>query len=227
MLKKSDLSKQFELVVKQEIKNYQDSHNAVLQAIRDLKENISVVEFYSKEAFAKLECRQSKILLEISELSKSMKALESKCDRRLNDLEKFRVDAINEIGIQIDISLKNAKINELNEIRINEIKMVLEDVDDDIKRYPVMISNFFDAIQSKLSKDLKRMKEEILSLPSEADKIRDEYDEKIDCHKIDTEGILKEIRVSRKDMIVIQKQIENIYTLIERLKKKENDFVTS
>ena len=227
MLKKSDLSKQFELVVKQEIKNYQDSHNLVLQAIRDLKENISVVEFYCKETFAKLECRQSKIILEVSELSKSIKSLESKCDRKFNDLDRFKADCTNEIGLQVDLSLRNSRKNEFNENRIDEIKKVAEDLSDEIKGFPIVISNYFDSINYRIAKDFKKMKEEILSLPSEADKIRDEYDEKINCHKVDTEGIMKEIRISRKDMIVIQKQIENIYTLISRLKKNGGDFVTS
>jgi len=221
MLKKSDLSKQFELVVKQEIKNYQDSHNLVLQAIRDLKEGISVVEFYSKEAFSKLECRQSKIILEIVELSKSMKELESKCDRNFSNMEKVKSDCTNELGMHIDLSLRNSRKNEFNENRIDEIKKVIEDMDDDIKGFPIVISNYFDSINYRIAKDFKRMKEEILSLPSAVDEIRKDYDEKINCHKVDTEGIMKEIRISRKDMIIIQKQIENIYTLIERLKKAE------
>jgi len=123
--------------------------------------------------------------------------------------------------MQIDISLKNSRKNEFNENRIDEIKKVVEDLQDEIQIYPITISNYFDSINYRISKDFKRMKEEILSIPSEVDKIREEYDEKIDCHKIDTEGILKEIRISRKDMIVIQKQIENIYTRLDRITKKE------
>jgi len=38
--------------------------------------------------------------------------------------------------------------------------------------------------------------------------------------KIDREGVLKEIRTYKKDMFYIEKKIENIYTLIERLNKR-------
>lgn len=221
MLKKSDLAKQFELVVKQEIKNYQDSHNFILQSIRDLKENIHVVEYFAKEAFAKLECRQSKMFSEINELSNELKSLERRCDSRFNDLERFRGDSGKESTLQKHLLKKNEEEILKIDAKIDEVFEMIEELKNDCKTQSLSISNNFDFIQNKLSKDLIRMKDDILSIPSEAEKIRVEYDDKIDCHKIDVEGILKEIRISRKDMIVIQKQIENIYTLISRLKKQE------
>jgi hypothetical protein len=38
--------------------------------------------------------------------------------------------------------------------------------------------------------------------------------------KIDREGVLKEIRVWEKTILIIEKKIENIYTLIERINKR-------
>jgi len=38
--------------------------------------------------------------------------------------------------------------------------------------------------------------------------------------KIDREGVLKEVRVWEKTIFIIEKKIENIYTLIERINKR-------
>ncbi len=54
MLNRNDLAKQFELVVKQEIKNYQDSLNFVLQSIRELKESVYNVNQEQLENYAAL-----------------------------------------------------------------------------------------------------------------------------------------------------------------------------
>ena len=45
-------------------------------------------------------------------------------------------------------------------------------------------------------------------------------DEKIASHKVDVAGIIREISVNKKDMMVIEKKIENIYTLIARSESK-------
>ena len=39
-------------------------------------------------------------------------------------------------------------------------------------------------------------------------------------YKLDSTGVLKEIQVYKKSMFIIEKKIENIYTLIERLDKR-------
>jgi len=52
MLNKNDLAKQFELVVKQEIKNYQDSLNFVLQSIDELKKDIKQLNSDMLENYA-------------------------------------------------------------------------------------------------------------------------------------------------------------------------------
>ena len=44
----------------------------------------------------------------------------------------------------------------------------------------------------------------------------------IQTFKVDSTGILEELRIYKKEMFIIDKKIENIYTLIERLQKRED-----
>ena len=75
-------------------------------------------------------------------------------------------------------------------------------------------------VELKLKDNLEKLKKEIIELPSESKAMRSEFLEKIDMHRIDVAGVLKEVRVTRKEVMVLQKNIEAIYSLIDGLKKK-------
>jgi len=74
MLNRNDLAKQFELVVKQEIKNYQEQFNAILQQLRDLKLNIEQVHKDSLEKHALLHSFQGVIASSVEEIKKKLDA---------------------------------------------------------------------------------------------------------------------------------------------------------
>ncbi len=61
-----------------------------------------------------------------------------------------------------------------------------------------------------------------MDAPTEASLVRNELEQKIYAHKVDVSGIMKELTVFKKENVVIEKKLENIYTLIERLQKQEN-----
>lgn len=46
-------------------------------------------------------------------------------------------------------------------------------------------------------------------------------EERYNLNKMDREGVIREIRIREKEIFIIEKKIENIYTLIERINKKE------
>lgn len=223
MLKKNDLAKQFELVVKQEIKNYQDSLNFVLQSIRDLKDSIEEVRNESLENYAMIHSQQSELAILYQILQKNHEDIEKKLQSHINDTETFKKKATDEIGMHGDTSMQNSRKNEFNANQIAHTNGRLETVEDEMRGHSLIISTSLENMKFKLSKDMNRMKQEILSMPSDAQGIRQELIEKINTHNVDVEGILREIRVSRHDMMVFEKKLENIYTLLDRLKKSEGE----
>lgn len=221
MLKKADLSKQFELVVQQEIKNYQDSLNFILQTIRQLKDSIQEARTEALENYALIHSQQVDLCAQIQALHLSHSDSQKRLQNHINDSEFFKQKAINEIATHAYRGIENSKKIEYIENKHKYINLRLETFEDEMKGNSLLISNSFDNIKFNMAKDSARMKQEILSLPSEAESLRKDFDEKITANKVDVECILKEIRINRKEMVILEKKIENIYTLIERLKKPE------
>ena len=48
----------------------------------------------------------------------------------------------------------------------------------------------------------------------------EQIEENFHVTKLDKEGVLKEVRIYEKTIFIIEKKIENIYTLIERINKR-------
>lgn len=223
MLKKSDLARQFELVVKQEIKNYQDSLNFVLQSINELKDEIKLAKSESLDRYATIHSQQNDLTIQLQLIQKAQSETEKNIGNHGYDLKTFKEKATGEIGMACDASMSNSRKNEANQNTIRDVRVSVETLEDEIKGHSLTISKSFDNIHFKLSKDLKKMKEEILSIPSEAKQVREDLIELISCHKVDVRGIMREIVVYKKEALIIQKKIENIYTLIERLQGRLNE----
>jgi hypothetical protein len=71
---------------------------------------------------------------------------------------------------------------------------------------------------SKRHEDLWSKVDALQSLISDQNK---ELEKKIQTFKVDSDGVLQELRIYKKEMFIIDKKIENIYTLIERLQNRE------
>lgn len=219
MLKKNDLAKQFELVVQQEIKNYNDSLSAINSKLNSLSAEINNVEQKMVKNNATV-CSQIKSLeIEIQKIKCNLEFGQKKLESKTNDQDVKLENHKKSLFTLHELEKKNAE-------HLNELLRKIQFLSDDLKNVFHLFSkterhfcNELTAIEFKLNKNIFKAKEEILSQPSEAHKVRKDLEEKISSHSLDVNGIMKEIRFSRHDMMVMEKKIENIYTLIERLQK--------
>ncbi len=221
MLKKADLAKQFEHVVKQEIQNYQNSLNDVLQSIRDVKISIEQVHNEALENYALIHRQQQSLESRFCDVYKHMDDRFKKHSNQFDDFERVRnnlMDRISLIGSDVAYQIQK---NETNMNRMDHLSGNLETIEDEVRGFSLGISATFENIRVKLSKELLKMKEEILSKPSEAIAMKSELEDKINSHKVDVAGIMKEIKTYKKEMMISEKKIENLYTLVGRLKKPE------
>ena len=85
MLNRNDLAKQFELIVKQEIKNHKDSLNFILQSLRDLRKEIQEIKEDSLENYAAIHAQQCLYSIEFDNYKKDFADLSSKLDRYISD----------------------------------------------------------------------------------------------------------------------------------------------
>ena len=217
MLKRNDLAKQFELVVQQEIKNYNDSLNGILDSIRNLKIEIKEVSKNNLENYGAIHSAQTNLSIELENIKDFLKILAEKFDRHFNDqtvvnernaLEMRDIKGAFHSKKIIDDNV-NSKIKALSD-QIYSVEALVEG------NHRVTNDNL-DDIMRRFRQEILKAKKDILDAPTEAALVRKELEEKIVSHTVDVAGIMRELRLFKHDNMVAEKKIENIYTLIGRL----------
>ncbi len=221
MLKKNDLSKQFELVVKQEIKNYQDSLNFVLQSIKELKESIKEVNDQALENYASLHSEQNEIKIELQNLRDVFMESYKTFHNHINDQRVVNQRNQNQILDVTNEIFKRINFDGNYQSKYENLWSELGNLKSKTETNQRVLNDNLDDLLRRFRQEILKTKKEILESPSDARLIKDELEEKIYRHTIDVEGIMRELRIYKHDNMVTQKKIENIYTLIERLKKSE------
>jgi hypothetical protein len=99
-----------------------------------------------------------------------------------------------------------------------------KEVDERVKGATMSHLNSFQDLQKQLKELLKLAKDDFEKYKSATEKkfseLIDTIEKRFNVTKIDREGVLKEIRIYGKTIFIIEKKIENIYTLIERINKR-------
>lgn len=221
MLKRSDLAKQFELVVQQEIKNFQDSLNSVLQSIRDLNANIETLHNESLENHALIHSAQCDLASEIKNIKENFSDLDSRFKRFQNDQRILNERNAKEINDISDAVMKKIKIDSNFQNKIDDVCKLISAQDRKNQANFNQFSARCDDLLLHFSKVIAKVKKEILEAPTEAGIVKKQLEEKLACHIVDVAGIMRELKIYKHDNVVTQKKIEQIYTLIDRLHNKE------
>lgn len=221
MIQKNHLVKQFELLTQQEIKNYQDSLNFVLQSINQLKDSIEEMRKNSLANYAAIHSLQIHMGIELQHIKNNLDNINQRVDRNFTDQKSVNEkNNLEIISIKDEISLKVSRYNNFEKKLINLSTNIdrIKEISDNTMN---ILGEKIDIISRRFSNDLIKTKNEILNSPSEASQVKKILEEKIDCHKVDVAGIMRELLIYKKENVVTEKKIENIYTLIDRLKKSE------
>jgi polyhydroxyalkanoate synthesis regulator phasin len=70
------------------------------------------------------------------------------------------------------------------------------------------ICDYVEDIEKKMSDNLTKLSKDLFAT-----------NESVDTIKIDSSGVLKELQAYKKSMLILEKKIEHIYTLIDRSKR--------
>lgn len=216
MLSRKDLSKEFELVVKQEIKNYNDTVLATNVSLNDCHKKIDELSEKVNRRFAELDTKlldkDSKFFIHKESIDRSI----SQLLKMLGDLDSQVVVYLNNSinlrqSLADNYSLKSEVYNLSDEFegRLSHLNLKIHQISENF-------SHKLEMIERSFVDKFDKLKKEILDRPSEAQDVKRELENKINSACIDAEGILKELRILKKDALISEKKIENIYTLIER-----------
>lgn len=220
MLRKKDIVKQFELVVKQEIIEHNKAVEASNLSLNYLTTKLAEYKKIIDSRMLKTENRLDSIQREVDVCHSSFSSMYADFKKLKSDQFNLNTRNYNEIEI-IDQSVETVHRNQ------QKSEKLIDSLEEDI----IIINKAIDALAkvgdsrdqrltNRIIKSIKIMKEEILYSPSEAEAVKKELIEKLSMNKIDNEGLIREITILKKDCFIKEKQIENLYTLIERISKK-------
>jgi len=221
MLKKKDIVKEFELVVKQEIIEHNKAISASNLAVNTLSAKLVDSNNLIDSRLLKTQNRLYAIQREIDVCHSSFhstyndfKVLKDE-QAILNERNHKKIDTIDQSIETIHSNQQKSdkliyKHNHIIESMANSILDVIKECELESNR-----------TVDRTSKAIKKLKDEILALPSEAKAVKDELMEELAINKIDKDSLLKEIMVLKKTSFINEKKIENLYMLIERLKSNK------
>lgn len=222
MLSRNDLVKQFEIVTKQEIVN----HN---KAIAQTNATIDEIKHELDNHTRTTEKHRAENNSEVKLLCISLERLDQSLNNNLknnviNFQEQYEIqkkiidDCINRINIfheRINVIVGDlTSINALDIVgNFNKINSRVNDIQQDLKLN-------FDRSFFCFQEEIQSIKKELSYKPTEAEKIKDELKGKIESHRVDQQTLLREMRSIRQSHLVIEKSIEALFTLSEKMKEK-------
>lgn len=207
---------QFQNVVKAEIRKHNNAIEKTDEALDTLKKTFSKFYEENKNTKSTTEALYGQILKdfkdftdEISYSFKDQRIFIKENDKKLNKIIEEFEETIN--------NLVNCEYFE--EYRID----MLHDLNSQKKQF----EDSKEELREEIYDSYKKNRDYIHSTSKESDERSDDIEgilvslkKDLEEYKTDAVGILRENEVVKKTMFIMEKKIENIYTLIERLNKK-------
>jgi phage host-nuclease inhibitor protein Gam len=205
--------KRFEALLKQEMTEHKaviSSHHKEMQDLRDaLKmamERFNALYERSEQEFKDMALHYNQQILFLTEKVKANEIFIS--DQKQTILSLYQ-------------QLHDFQLTYCSQIDKENLK---KEMNSQIKEANGNYSTSFQNLQQELKSLYRGLKEEVNNLQMHMnDRFNDSHEymaNKLSVSKLEKEAVLNEIRVYDKSQFIIEKKIENIYTLIERLNKR-------
>lgn len=217
-MKRQDLADQFELIVKQEIINYNNKVVAVNTALEALKNR--VIDLAHDEASNRGDSisRDKALEISINKNREDITSIKYSFDSRINDIisQNYKVSQ----EVRCDSKRLDDLENWIKDFHkdIAAIKGIVASVRDENEKIVVSIKGELDRHYHKACKNLSQMEDSILSRPSEALEVKKELEKKICEKNVEITGIHEAFDHFTKKYYYIEKQIEDIYNKFSRIK---------
>ncbi len=217
-LTRKQLVEDFEDIVQQEIKNHNDSilqTNMSINEMRDklkdfeslLSRNSEHIKYVSMSSEASIETARQNFNQSFSSLQSKLNDLRQEQNQKLEDVKK-------------DISKRESYYLTVNSFDTFRVK-----VDEWISQIKVLFETQKDSFIQELSRSVIANREscqnleiKLLSLLEEQSLRFEKINRDLDRMALTFDGLKREIEISKKNLFSVEKNIENLYTQIERLK---------
>lgn len=218
MFKRNDYAKQFELIVQQEVINFQKQTNNIYELIRGLTEKIQT----TNEKIENTRAINTNTLIELrshvneqnNSINENLKRCEVNIFDNLKRIKSLRNDQSDLRSLYTEIA--NEKEYYTNWLASQEIKVSI------LSKNMEILSN---EIQSKFSstchkseKSIESLKNSMPNIDNLIERIETKVNLILDIYKANVDGFVKELTFMKHENMIAGKKIEHLYTQIERLK---------
>ncbi len=221
MRNRGELFNRLESEIDQEIKNYKDSLSSIYLKLNALKEDIDSARKESlkndSSMVSNLKDIETKFLLVKDTRDESI----SKMNRSITMLDQKYESMKASVDVSLSKAIESAHSAEYYGNAISLLTERLVALEDKVLGQSGQMGQQFESMAFQLKKELARVKDEILSRPSEALEVKKELEDKMNSNAVDSAGLLKEIRMTNKAVTVLEKMVENLYTLVARLQESQ------
>lgn len=216
MLLRKDLAKEFELVVKQEIKNFQDLSSEILESIRNLKNSHSSLQDDLNRKYASLHSVTSSHESEIKESKESFRNNLMNAIHNTNVLEK-KFDILKEMVVFVK---KESEENRENVINLLTELLKQKEIIDELQKMIVSFKRDCDqSINSSfltLRNEMKELDQSYRDKPCTCLPETTSLKTELSSHCVDVIGISKMMKILQKEMMINDKKIEAVHMLLKK-----------
>ena len=207
-----------DLRVAQELKNNQDFIYQTNQSLQELRNEIFSLNSQYEKAIAKYESRQKEIEIGFENMKEMVDEVLHKCIQDLGDVKTEVNNTCKEVRNDLLRLTQECVTQTAFEYTVDS----LVDAGFDHGTQIVKLQNDLKVIEANtrsfFTQELKSLRQDLTPIVPEIDPVQVKIDEVKKVVKVDLDGVAKEIFLMKKAIVYEQKKIENIYTLIERIK---------
>jgi|SRR5690606_15829005 len=217
---RNDIVKNFEEITKQEIRNHNEQMAQTNQAINELRESMTRFSKLVSESFALQETRNQNIAWGFAELVNTMEEKYHEIEKIANDSKRL-CETVKSGHDHLDSKIEGVFSKaKKNAEPVEYLSQSLSNLDSHVKQLDMKLGQELKYMADKVKftvDDLKRKSDEI---PAYFRKHESEIADCLDTQRVDINCLRTDLEHFKKSVLYIEKKIENIYTLIDRLNKK-------
>lgn len=219
MIIRKDLVKDFEIVVKQEIINHNNSILQTNMEINSLKEAIQELKTAQEKKLASLQSKDIELERDIDDIISDIEKFVMTIHSSFNDLSQETVKRFSQLANEFDLIKKSCVPRDVYKENIEEIRKNILEIKNEFNLFDKAVEFKSNHQYSRFNERLENHKKALAIEPSDLKEAKRELNTRINTSCVDISGIYEELQIQKKKQFVLEKECERLKTHLERIKK--------
>jgi hypothetical protein len=205
----------FEELTKQEIKNYNDSLLETHKSLEEFRRGMQLLAEQYAGHIALLSSQQKKIEAENIDLKAEIHKIHKKADSVSNEFIRMEKEKF-EFEKKMNLNYKSLQVAQDEDIeKLANVKLLYMNIIDRFEQFVETVAIEIINCRKHAEYLVDKIKNDILALPCEATKVKEELLKNLASNKVDTEGVNQNIAILRKELEYEKKKMEHVLSVLE------------